>query len=737
MSETERTALEAGDVWLDAELFSGRPDLSRLMAEPYPRLTEVERAFLDGPVAEVCSLMDPEFTERTKQLPEAVWTHLREHRFFGLCLPEEHGGHGFSALAASSVFGKLGSRSMALSSVVLIPNSVGPGELLLEVGTPEQKAYYLPRLAGGEEIPCFALTEPDAGSDAAALTSRGVLFRGTDGELHIRLRWHKRYITLAPIATLLGLAFRLHDPENLLGRGEDLGITCALVPTDLPGVEIGRYHDPLGVPFPNGPTRGENVVIPASQIIGGLGHAGRGWQMLMEALSGGRAISLPAQSAVGTKYVARVAGAYSAVRRQFGAPIGRFEGIEEPLARIAGRAYLLEAARVFTCGAIDAGRRPAVISAMMKYASTELCRQSALDGMDVLGGAAICLGPRNLMAEAYRAAPIGITVEGANILTRTLIVFGQGAIRCHPHAHRLLEAIREDDVPTFRRALFGQAFHVMANAVRSAFLGLTGGWPVAGAAGGDPTARYRRRLAWASARFAFYADLAMLVLGGRLKTRGKLTGRLADMLAWMYLLTATLRRFEAEGRQQADLPFVRWAGEEALQRIQIAFEGLVSNFDAPLLGAWLRGPVLWWSRLRPLSRGPSDRLGQQVARRLQQPGAARDRLTPGLHLEPGSALAALEVALESAVAAEPSLVEIRRAVRTGRLGGGSMEELAASAQKHGIITDEGRRAIERAAADRREAVRVDDFDLHELRLRHGMGGESRAHTGARRDVAGG
>ncbi|HWM91585.1 MAG TPA: acyl-CoA dehydrogenase, partial [Thermoanaerobaculia bacterium] len=535
ISETERQALEAGTVWVDGELFSGRPDLGRMLREPYPTLTGREQAFLDGPVETVCAMADP-----AREPSPEVWRYFKEQRFFGLAIPEEHGGHGFSALAQSTIFGKLASRSLGLSAVVLIPNSVGPGELLLEYGTPEQKAHYLPRLARGDEIPCFALTEPEAGSDAASLRSEGILFRDREGRLALRLSWQKRYITLAPVATLLGLAFRLRDPGNLLGKGEDVGITVALVPAHLPGVKIGDRHDPLGVPFPNGPTEGRDVIVPADAILGGAACAGLGWKMLMEALSAGRAISLPAQSVGGAKYVARVAGAYSMVRRQFGIEIGRFEGIEEPLARIGGLLYLMEAARVFTCGGVDAGHRPSVLSAVSKYHQTELLRSLVQDGMDILGGAAICLGPRNLMARGHMGAPIGITVEGANILTRTLILFGQGAIRCHPWVQKEMQALEAGDAKGFRKALLGHAGFFLRNLVRSTLR--LGRSPVAG-----PTALYYRRLARASARFALLTDLALLSLGSRLKLKEKLSGRFADVLSWMYLGFCALRRFEAEG----------------------------------------------------------------------------------------------------------------------------------------------------------------------------------------------
>src|SRR5947209_4708761 len=653
LSETEREALEAGTVWVDGELFSGRPDFRRLLAKPYPELTAREQAFLDGPVEEVCRRLDPWELSRRRELPAAVWSLLKRERFFGLAIPQEHGGLGFSALACSAVFGKLASRSLPLSAIVLIPNSVGPAELLLAYGTDEQRRHYLPRLARGEEIPCFALTEPEAGSDAAALTSEGVVFRGRDGRISLRLNWRKRYITLAPVATLLGLAVRLRDPENLLGLGEDVGITCVLVPAATPGVEIGRRHDPLGIPLPNGPTEGRDVGVPLDAVIGGAAGAGKGWKMLMEALSAGRSISLPAQSAGGAKLAARVVGAYAAVRRQFGLPIGRFQGIEEPLARIAGLTYLMEAARIYTCGAVDSGHQPAVVSAIVKLQETELLRRLVLDGMDVLGGAGLCRGPRNLLADGYTGAAIGITVEGANVLTRTLILFGQGAIRCHPWTRKEIHALAAGDARGLRRALVGHARFLAGNLLRSAALGLSRGRlarsPVSG-----PTARYYRRLAWASARFAALADLALLSLGGRLKFKEKLSGRFADVLSWLYLGTAALRRFEAEGRREEDLPLVRWALDWSLAQIQEAFAGLYRNFEGPL-AFWMRGPAALWARLNPLGAPPSDEEGARLAAILQTPGAQRDRLTAGIFLaDAGQAVGRIERALDLAVRSRES-----------------------------------------------------------------------------------
>jgi acyl-CoA dehydrogenase len=657
--------------------------------------------------------------ERTRQLPSTVVPFLREHGFFGLTVPKEYGGKAFSALACSEVFGKLATRSLGLSTYVLIPNSVGPAELLVAYGTREQKDRYLPRLASGEEIPCFALTEPEAGSDAASLQSHGIVFRGQDGRRLLRLRWNKRYITLAPVSTLIGLAVRLRDPENLLGKGQDVGITCVLVPAATPGVVIGRRHDPMGTPFSNGPIEGHDVVVPVEQIIGGPAGAGRGWSMVMEALSGGRAVSLPAQSAAGAKMVARFVGAYAAVRQQFGLPIGRFEGIEEPLARIAGLTYLMDAARVFTCGAVDAGRKPSVVSAIVKYHETELVRKVVTDGMDVMGGAGLCLGPRNRIARGYMSAPIGITVEGANILTRTLIIYGQGAIRCHPYAQREIRALQEGNGGALLRALVGHALFLLGNVARATVLGLTRGGlspaPVSG-----PTARYYRRLAWASSSFAWLSDVAMVTLGPRLKQRGKLSGRFADALSWMFLALAALRRYEAEGRREEDLPLVQWAAEHSLAQVQAAFDGILRNLGGPILGPLLRGPVALLSRLNPVGSPPSDRLGARVARILTKPGPARDRLTAGIFLPsgPNEALARVERAFRLAAEAAPILERLRQASRDGRLPKGATESLLDQALAAGLVDAPEAALVREAAAARQDAIQVDAFSEAEY-LRRG------------------
>lgn len=710
ISDTERIAIEAGTVWVDRELFSGKPDFRRLLGEAYPGLNEQEQAFLDGPVADVCRLTNDWEVRQNRDLSAEVWDRLKADGFFGMIIPTQYGGLGFSASANSAVVAKLSAHSTPLGVSVMVPNSLGPAELLVHYGTDEQKNHYLPRLARGEEIPAFALTEPGAGSDAGAMTSEGTVFRGDDGELYLRLNWNKRYITLAPIATVLGLAFQLRDPDELLGKGSAPGITCALIPASAPGAELGLRHDPLGVPFANGPTEGHDVVVPIDVIIGGAEGAGRGWQMLMESLAAGRGISLPASATGGAKMVARVVGAYAAVRQQFGTSIGKFEGIEEPLARIGGFAYLLEAARRYTNGGLDGGAKPAVVTAIAKYSFTELGRKAVVDGMDVVAGAGISLGPRNLLAHGYIGTPVGITVEGANILTRTLIVFGQGAIRSHPYAYAQIKAMAANDVAAFDTPFWGHVGHVVRNLARAKVLSLTRGWlafsPVSG-----PAARYYRKLAWTSANFALLADMAMAGLGGTLKRKGALTGRFADVFAWMYLGNAVLARFEAEGRREEDAPLLHWTMQYAFARIQQGFEGIYQNLDLPLFGALLRGPVAAFSRLNRIGNEPSDRLGHQVARILQTPGAQRDALTGGIYLpdDPSASLARLERAFELSVAADKVVRKIKRAVRKGKLPRQAPVHLLPAAVSGGIVSEQEAELVVTAEAARDDVVQVDSF----------------------------
>ncbi|MDJ0706755.1 MAG: acyl-CoA dehydrogenase [Leptolyngbyaceae cyanobacterium MO_188.B28] len=714
ISETERAAIEAGTVWVDGEFFSGKPDFERINREPYPQVTPELQAFLDGPVEQVCQMASDWEIYNRKDLPPEVWEYLKQERFFGMMIPETYGGLGFSNLAYSTIMTKLASRSFTHVASVGVPNSLGPAKLLLNYGTSEQKSYYLPRLACGEEIPCFALTEPNAGSDAASITSNGVVFTGEDGQLYLRLNWKKRYITLGAIATLLGLAFRLRDPENLLGKGEDVDITCALIPTNTPGVVLDRRHDPMGVPFYNSPTEGHDVVVSVDQIIGGMEQAGQGWKMLMQSLAAGRGISFPATCTGVAKLVSRVAGAHATVRKQFGLSIGRFEGIEEPLARIGGLTYLMEAARLYTCGAVDKGEQPAVVSAIAKANLTELSRQIINDGMDILGGSGICRGPRNLLANIYTATPISITVEGANILGRTMIIFGQGAIRCHPYVYAEIEALTQSDLAGFDRAFWPHIGSMVRNGFRAGLLNLSRGYfarsPVEG-----PTAKYYRKLAWASATFALMTDLAMIAFGGTLKRREKLTGRFADVLSWMYMGAATLRRFEAEGRNPDDLPFVDWSMQYAFAQIQQAFEGIFRNMPVPLIGAWLRGPVAGWWRLNPIGAMPTDELGGAIARILQTPGSRRDRLTDGIYIptQVDEALGRLEQAFSLSCQVEPILKKIKAASRSGQLPKGRPERLVMEALEEAVITREEVELIGQAEAARNDAVQVDSFTPEE------------------------
>ena len=714
ISDTERDALEAGSVWVDGELFSGAPDRKRLLGEGYPGLDAREQAFLDGPVAQACAMTDDWDVHQRRDLPPAVWEHLKRSGFFGLIIPREFGGLGFSPSANSAIVARLSSRSIPLGISVMVPNSLGPAELLVHYGTDGQKAHWLPLLAKGEAMPAFALTEPGAGSDAGAIAATGVVFRDERGELAIRLDWNKRYITLAAISTVLGLAFKLKDPENLLGKGTELGITCALVPTDTAGVELGRRHDPMGIAFFNCPTQGHDVVLPIDAIIGGADGAGRGWRMLMECLAAGRGISLPANSMAGVQMAARVTGAYAAVRKQFGVAIGHFEGIEEPLARIGGKTYLLEAARRYTNGGLDGGAKPAVVTAMVKYQFTELAREVINDAMDVVGGAGISRGPRNLLAHAYQATPISITVEGANILTRCLIVFGQGAIRCHPWAYLEVKAAAENDVVAFDRAFWGHVSHVLRNGARSVLLSVTRG-RLAGSPVDGPAAPYWRKLSWASASFAFLADVAMGTLGGSLKRRESVAGRFADIFAWLYLGTAVLRRFEAEGRRPEDVPLMQWSMEEAFARVQAAFDGIHRNLDVPLLGPVLAGPVLLWSRLNTLGRGPDDPLSQRVARALQVPGEQRERLTSAIFVpsDASTALGRLERAFLLCTEADAVVRRMKDAVRQGRLARKPPLELLEQAVTDGVLSAAEADTVRAAEAARDDVIQVDSFTLQE------------------------
>jgi len=718
MGDTERIALEAGTVWWDADLFSGRPAWKKLLGFRAKPLTEAERSFLSGPVETLCSMVDEWDVMTRHDLAPEVWAYLKKERFFGMIIPESYGGLGFSALAHSAVITKISSRSVTAAVTAMVPNSLGPAELLLQYGTEEQKNHYLPRLARGEEIPCFALTEPEAGSDATAQKSTGIVEKGTfEGKetVGMRLNWSKRYITLAPVATVLGLAFVLRDPERLLGGEEEIGITCALLPTSLPGITLGQRHDPLGIPFLNGPTVGRDVFVPLSMIIGGRAMVGKGWRMLMDCLAAGRGISLPSLAVGSAELATRVTTAYANVREQFGLPIGRFEGIEEPIARIAGKTYLMDAARRLTAGAIDDGQKPAVISAIVKRYLTEGMRQVINDAMDVQAGAAISRGPRNVLAAAYGSVPIGITVEGANILTRTLIIYGQGAIRCHPFVQSEMRAIAERDLPAFDRAFFGHVGHVIGTSLRVLGHGLTGG-SFASAPIPGPTAQWFQRLTRLSAAFALTSEFAMATLGGTLKRRERLSGRLADALAWLYLGSATLKRFVDEGQPKRDVPILRWSMALACNEIETALVGVMDNLpNRPV--AWLNRAIafpfgLW-------HRPPSDRFGEAVARAVLEDRSLRDALTADIHVPPATdgSLGRLEAAYAAVIAAQPAERKLKEAVRAKRLPRIEGEALLEAALQAGVLAPEEGCLWRAADAARRDAIQVDAFGPESYRPR--------------------
>lgn len=713
ISETEQTAIEAGTVWVEGELFSGKPDFKRILNEPYPELTKEEQAFLDGPVEKLCSMVNDWDVFVKKDFEEEVWDYMRKEGFFGLIIPKKYGGLEFSATAHSAIVAKLASRCGPLATTVMVPNSLGPAELLMHYGTDQQKEYYLPRLAAGIEMPCFALTEPTAGSDAGGMTSTGEVFKGDDGKLYLKLNWNKRYITLAAISTVIGLAFKLYDPDNLLGKGKELGITCALIPSNTEGVELGKRHDPLGVPFYNCPTRGKDVVVPLDAIIGGKEGAGNGWRMLMESLAVGRGISLPAQGLGGAKLATRVVGAYAAIRKQFGLNIGKFEGIEEPMARIGGYTYFMEAARRYTTGGLDKGAKPAVVTAIAKYNFTERTREIINDAMDIVGGSGISRGPRNVFAHGYISLPIAITVEGANILTRTLMIFGQGAIRCHPYAFNEINALMNKDGKAFDENFWAHIGHVVRNNVRSVLLSLTRGHLAASPVGG-PAAKYVRRLSWASASFAYLSDVALGSYGGGLKMKEKIAGRYADILSHLYLAAATLRRFEAEGRRNEDLDFFNWSMEYIFYRIQVAFDGILREIKVP--GAsWIFRLASVWSRMNPIGTYPSDKLGHKVAQAMQTPGELRDRMTDGIFIpkDPESAVGRYEHTLNLITVAAPIYKKLYVAMKKGELPKAGPEELLEPAVQKGIITGEEARDVKVAEAARYDAIQVDEFTLDE------------------------
>jgi acyl-CoA dehydrogenase len=717
MSSTEREALDAGTVWWDAEIFSGRPRWKKLLKTPSPGLSEREQSFLDGPVEELCRMLnDWEICTRHKKLPDNIWAYIRKHRMLGMIIPDEYGGLEFSAQANSAVVMKLASRNLTAAITVMVPNSLGPGELLLHYGTEQQKNHYLPRLARGEEIPCFALTSPSAGSDAAGMEDSGVVCKGVhQGRevLGLKLNWNKRYITLAPVATVLGLAFKARDPEGLLGQKVELGITCALIPTDTQGIHIGNRHLPVGAVFQNGPTRGEDVFIPMDWIIGGQERIGQGWRMLMHCLAAGRAISLPAVGVAGGKMAALLSGAYARIRKQFNTPIGEFEGIEEPLARIGGRTYRMDSARMLTLVALDQGERPSVLSAILKYQLSEGSRQCINDAMDIHGGKGIITGPRNYLAHAYQALPLSITVEGANILTRTLIIFGQGAVRAHPWLLKEMNAVsspRPGARKSFDKAFFSHVGHFISRLVRSLVLGLTGGM-VTGSPVDGPTAPYFRQMTRMCSAFSFSSDLVLILLGGKFKFKEKLSGRLADALIHLYLGSAVLKRYEDDDRPEEDLPLLRWAMDDSLYTIQQSLQGVFDNFPVPGMGWLIRWIVF------PLGSPyapPSDRLGKAVAGLLLNENDSRDRLTSGVYIsDEDDASGKVHTAFHLVINSCKAENAVRNALKEP-LTYANHRELVQKAVETGVITEEQATMVRLAQEASRAVIEVDDFPHSEL-----------------------
>lgn len=716
ISQTERDALEAGTTWWDAQLFTGAPQWKQLLDFPQVSLSAAEREFLEGPVEEFCALLDDyDIDQRTKELPEAAWQLIREHRFFGMVIPAEYGGKGFSQYGHAAVIMKIATRSISAALTVMIPNSVGPGKLLLKYGTDTQKDQYLPKLATAEEIPCFALTAPDAGSDAGALPDTGIVCKGEhEGRevLGIRLNFDKRYITLAPIATVLGLAFKLRDPDGLLGDKENLGITLALVPSDTPGVEQGRRHDPMHMAFPNGPLRGKDVFIPIDWVIGGQEQAGKGWRMLMESLTDGRAISLPALSTASAKMSARLAGAYSQVRRQFKVPIGAFEGVEEALARIAGNTYTMDAARLVTLAALDEGHKPSVISAIMKYNSTERARQVINDAIEVHGGAAVCLGKANPLGQLNSFPAVGVTVEGHNILTRNLITFGQGAIRCHPCLLDELTAAQNPDAEAGARE-FDMAItkHVglsVSNAVRSLVLGITNGRLASVDASHRDVRRMLQQLTRMSAAFAIATDVLLLTFRGEIKRKERISGRMADVLSQLYLASTAVKHFVNQGAREDDLPLLQWSVTDSLYTMQQSLDVMLKNLPNRFIAAGLR--VLLFPAGRRFSP-PSDALDHAVAATLQRAGDVRDRLTAGMYMPRGEddRVAVLERAFNAMLESTAIEKKLRKAIKSGDVAGWTFAEQVDNAVAADVLSADEAQQLRSMEAARTAAIRVDDF----------------------------
>ncbi|WP_404343127.1 acyl-CoA dehydrogenase [Pseudoalteromonas mariniglutinosa] len=719
LSQTEREAMEAGDVWWDGELFSGNPDWQQLHSYPKPELSDKERQFMEQQVETLLTMLDDyQIVQKDKDLPEQVWNYLKKEGFFALIIPAEFGGREFSAIANSTIVAKIATKSLTAAVTVMVPNSLGPGELLLHYGTKEQQQRWLPSLAKGDDVPCFALTGPEAGSDAGSIPDSGVVCKGLHNDeevLGLRLNWSKRYITLAPVATVLGLAFKMYDPDGLLGNKKELGITCALIPTDHPGVQTGERHYPLNMAFMNGTTYGEDVFIPLDWIIGGEAGAGRGWRMLVECLSAGRGISLPALSSATGHLAARMTSAYAVVRQQFGVSIGQFEGVQEALARIGGLTYCLESARLMTAGAIDLKLSPSVVTAIAKYHMTEMGRTVMNDAMDIHSGKGIQVGPNNYLAHGYMGIPVSITVEGANILTRNLMIFGQGATRCHPFVLKEMAvaamedndlALKEFDTLLMQHILFASCNASMAllhGLTRSAFASA----PVSGI-----TSNYYKQLGRMSRSLAFCTDVAMLVLGGELKRKEMISARLGDVLSHLYLASSVLKRYEDEGRQQADLPFVQYAVENSLFTIGQAFDGFFKNFSNPVVNFLLKRIVF------PVGNHyhrPSDEIAQSICEHMSKPGVFRDRLTHLCYIDDKVGTGVMEKAFLAMVSTESDFKQLKKWQKEGTIASNvDIEHAINIALEKKLINETIGKAMHDANILRKQAIAVDNFAVGEL-----------------------
>jgi acyl-CoA dehydrogenase len=715
MSQTEREALEAGDTWWDAELFKGNPNWKEMLNYKKPELTAEEQSFVDNQVETICNMVsDWDINFKDKDLPKEAWDYLKKEGFWGLIIPKQYGGKEFSAFAHSTIVSKLSTRSSVLGITTMVPNSLGPAELLLHYGTEEQKNHYLPRLANGTDIPCFALTGPKAGSDAGAIPDNGIVCKGEfEGKevLGISVSWDKRYITLAPVATVLGLAFKMYDPDGLIGDKEDIGITVALIPTSHNGVEIGDRHHPMGQAFMNGPTRGKDVFIPMDWIVGGQDYAGKGWRMLVECLSAGRGISLPSSSAATAKIAYRATGAYSVLREQFNTQIGKFEGVEEALARIAGETYQMEAARIMTAGAVDLGVKPSVVTAIAKYHMTESARSILNDAMDIHGGRGVIMGERNYISTGYMSMPISITVEGANILTRNLMIFGQGAVRCHPFVFREMQAANmeseQQGVDEFDSLFFRHIGYGLSNFIRTFTLGLTAGKivkkPVDGATG-----RYYQQLTRMSSALALVSDISMAVLGGELKRKERLSARLGDVLSYLYLTSTVLKYYEDSGRKESDLPYVEWVVKTNLFKIQTAFNDFFDNFKPSWLGKVLRRVIFPYGCNYKL---PNDSLEHKIVKPMFTHNELRDRLTKdvfiGTETDP---IGRIENAFDKVLATSEIAAKIKLAVKEGKLTPArELEETIATAVAAGILTQQQGDDYTESEAVRLDAMQVDEY----------------------------